>query len=102
MTYLIVLALATFFAWDCLLRPLVGAVCDGLGMPDVVAAYLKSLTALAAAGVLDHWVDRDFLLPIAAASLAGTLAMLRRSGETQNISAIVRGRARRGMPMPGP
>lgn len=102
MTYLIVLALATFFAWDCLLRPLVGPACELLRLPDVAAGYLKSLTALGAALALDHWVDQHFLLPLAAASLAGTLAMLRRSSETQNISAIVRSRAKRGMPMPGP
>lgn len=102
MTYLIVLALATFFAWDCLLRPLIDPACDLLRLPDAVAGCLKALTALAAATALDHWVDRQFLLPIAAASLAGTLAMLRRSSETQNISAVLRGRARRGMPMPGP
>lgn len=102
MTYLIVLALATFFAWECLLLPLVRPVCDLLRLPDVAAGYLKSLTALGAALALDHWVDRHFLLPVAAASLAGTLTMLRRSSETQNISALVRGRARRGMPMPGP
>ncbi|WP_328749288.1 MULTISPECIES: hypothetical protein [unclassified Streptomyces] len=102
MTHLIVLALATFFAWECVLLPLVRPLCDLLRLPDVAAGYLKSLTALGAALALDHWVDRDFLLPIAAASLAGMLTMLRRSSETQNISAIVRGRARRGMPMPGP
>ncbi|MEU9050177.1 hypothetical protein AB0D37_07190 [Streptomyces sp. NPDC048384] len=102
MTYLIVLALSTFFAWECVLLPLVRPICDLLRLPDVAAGYLKSLTALSAALALDHWVDRDFLLPIAAASLAGMLTMLRRSSETQNISAIVRGRARRGMPMPGP
>ncbi|MFF1693143.1 hypothetical protein ACFVXC_05875 [Streptomyces sp. NPDC058257] len=102
MTYLIVLALSTFFAWDCFLRPLIAPACDLLRLPDVAAGYLKALSALAAAGALDHWVDRHFLLPIAAASLAGTLAMLRRSSETQNISAVVRGGARRGMPMPGP
>ncbi|MEW1922278.1 hypothetical protein [Streptomyces sp. NPDC088360] len=102
MTYLIVLALAGFFAWECVLLPLVQPVCDLLRLPEVAAGYLKSLTALGAVLALDHWVDRDFLLAIAAASLAGTLTTLRRSSETQNISAVVRSRARRGMPMPGP
>lgn len=102
MAYLIMLALATFFAWECVLLPLVGPLCGLLRLPDVAASYLKSLTALGAAVALDHWMDRDFLLPIAATALAGTLAMLHRSSETQNISTVLRSRARRGMPMPGP
>ncbi|MET9470539.1 MULTISPECIES: hypothetical protein [unclassified Streptomyces] len=102
MTHLIVLALATFFAWECILLPLVRPACDLLRLPGLAAGYVKALTALGAAWALDHWVEGQFLLPIAAASLAGTLTMVRHSSETQNISAIVRGRARRGMPMPGP
>ncbi|MGW1261174.1 hypothetical protein ACWD7Y_04335 [Streptomyces drozdowiczii] len=102
MTYLIALALATFFVWECILLPVVRPACELLRLPDVAAGYVKSLTALGAAVALDHWVDRHFILLVAAASLAGALTLLRRSSETQNISAVVRGRARRGMPMPGP
>ncbi|MGW3272798.1 hypothetical protein ACWDFH_15175 [Streptomyces kronopolitis] len=101
MTYLM-LALATFFVWECFLLPVIRPACDLLHLPDIVAGYLKSITALGTALCLDHWVDRHLLLPTAAASLAGMLTLLRRLSETQNISAIVRGGARRGMPMPGP
>lgn len=100
--HLLILALATFFVWECLVRPLIGALCSLLPVPDMVGAYLKSLTALGTALALDHWVPRDFLLPIAAASVAGTLHLLSRTSETPRIATVTRGRAKRGMPMPGP
>lgn len=100
MTYLIILALATFFLWDCFLRPLLGSLCDALGCPATATSYLKSLTALGLALALDRYVPVFWLQPIAAASLAGTLVMLRHSRDDQNISTVVRGRAGRGMPMP--
>jgi hypothetical protein len=102
MLYLIVLALAAFFVWECLVRPLIGALCSLLPVPDMAAAYLKALTALGVTVALDRWVGRDFLTVIAAASIAGTLHLLSRSGETPQIATVTRGRARRGMPMPGP
>ncbi|WP_369042219.1 hypothetical protein [Streptomyces sp. Midd1] len=102
MLYLIVLALATFFVWECLVRPLIGALCALFPVPGLVAAYVKALTALGVAGALDRWVERDFLTVMAAASIAGTLHLLSRSSETPQISTVSRGRARRGMPMPGP
>lgn len=100
MLYLIVLALATFFVWECLVRPLVGALCALLPVPGMAAAYVKSLTALGVAWALDRWVDRHFLGVIAAASIAGTLHLLSRSSETPEIATVTRGRARRRMPMP--
>ena len=102
MLYLLILALAAFFAWECLVRPLVGAVCSLLPVPGAVSAYVKSLTALGVAVALDRWVGRDFLTVMAAASIAGTLHLLSRSSETPQIATVSRGRARRGMPMPGP
>jgi hypothetical protein len=102
MPYLIILALATFFVWECLVRPLVGVLCSLLSVPGMAAAYVKSLTALGVAVALDHWADRHFLVVIAAASIAGTLRLLSRSSETPQIATVTRGRARRGMPMPHP
>lgn len=102
MTHLIVLALATFFIWDCLARPLLGSLCDLVGVPPAGASYLKSLTALGLAVSLYRWVPEPWLTPVAAASLAGTLVLLRHSRDRQNISTVIRGRARRGMPMPKP
>ncbi|MGW3153701.1 hypothetical protein [Streptomyces sp. NPDC001089] len=102
MLYLLILALATFFVWECLVHPLVGALCTLLPVPELVAAYLKACTALGVAYALDRWADRHFLAVIAAASVAGTLHALRRTSERPEIATITRGRARRGMPMPGP
>ncbi|MEV6310003.1 hypothetical protein AB0M10_15560 [Streptomyces sp. NPDC051840] len=102
MTYLIVLALAVFFVWECVLLPLVAPLCEVLRLPDLVSGYLKSVIVLGAALALHEWVDRALLMPVAAASLAGIVGIARRLGETQNISTVVRGSARRGMPMPGP
>lgn len=102
MLYLFVLALAAFFVWECFVRPLVGALCTLLPVPAAVAAYLKSGSALAVAYALDRWVGPNFLTVIAAASLAGTLHLLSRSSESPQIATVTRGRARRGMPMPGP
>ena len=102
MLYLIVLALATFFVWECLVRPLVGALCSALPVPDLLAAYVKSLTALGVAFALDRWAGLGFLTVIAAASIAGTLHLLSRTSETPQIATVRRGRAGRGMPMPGP
>ncbi|AZM47793.1 hypothetical protein DMB38_20165 [Streptomyces sp. WAC 06738] len=100
--HLLVLALATFFVWECLVRPIIGALCSLLPVPEMVAAYVKSLSALGIAFALERWVDPDFLLPLAAASIAGTLHLLSRSSESPRIATVTRGRARRGMPMPGP
>ncbi|MFC9505391.1 hypothetical protein [Streptomyces sp. NPDC057002] len=102
MTYLLILALATFFIWECLVRPLITFLCSRLPVPELLAAYLKALTAGATAFALAHWVDRHFLVPIAAASLAGTLHLLSRTSEAPQIATVTRSRARRGMPMPGP
>lgn len=102
MTFLLILALATFFVWECLVRPVVTYLCAALRVPASVGAYLKSLTALAVALSLAHWVDEKFLLPVAAASLAGTLHLLSRSSETPEIASVSRSRSRRGMPMPRP
>ena len=102
MLYLLVLALATFFVWECLLRPLIGVLCSLLPVPELLAGYLKALTAAGVALALDHWVDEKFLVPLAAATIAGTLNHLSRSSESPRIATVRRGRARRGMPMPGP
>ncbi|MFV0135480.1 hypothetical protein ACLGIH_20050 [Streptomyces sp. HMX87] len=102
MLYLIVLALATFFVWECLVRPLISAACSALPVPDMLAAYVKAIAALGVAGALDRWVDRHFLVVISAASIAGTLHLLSRSSEPPQIATVTRGRSRRGMPMPGP
>lgn len=102
MTYLLILALATFFIWECFVRPLAVLLCTAVRLPDLPAAYLKSLTAIGVAAALNHWADMRFLVPLAAASLAGTLHLLSRSSETPQIATVTRGRARRGMPMPGP
>ncbi|MFE2539063.1 hypothetical protein [Actinacidiphila glaucinigra] len=102
MTHLLVLALATFFVWECLVRPPVTAGCSLLPVPDGVTAYVKSLTAAGVAWSLDHWVDAHFLVPLAAASAAGALHLLSRSSESPQIATVARGRARRSMPMPGP
>lgn len=102
MTYLITLALAAFFVWECLVRPFIALTCTALRIPDLPSAYLKSVTAAGVAFALDHWVEDRFLVPLAAASLAGTLHVLSRTSETPQIATVTRGRARRGMPMPGP
>lgn len=102
MTHLIVLALATFLVWECLVRPAVTYLCGLLPVSGTVAAYAKSVTAVGTAVGLDRLVDERFLVPLSAASLAGTLHMFSRSREDKNIAAVSRGRARRGMPMPGP
>lgn len=102
MLSLIVLALATFFVWECLVRPLVGALCSVLPIPDAVSAYAKALTALGVAVALDRWIGRDFQTVMAAASIAGTLHLLSRKSETPRIATVTRGRSGRGMPMPGP
>ncbi|WP_208973192.1 hypothetical protein [Streptomyces malaysiensis] len=101
MTYLIIIALATFFAWECLLSPLVRLACQLIRAPDLVAAYIKSLAVLAIALALDRWVAIYLLVPTAAASLAGMLTVLRRSSDRQKVATVVRGRANRGMPTPG-
>lgn len=102
MLYLIVLALASFFVWECLVRPLIGALCSLLPVPALISAYVKSLSALGVAVALDRWVGAELLTVMAAASIAGTLHLLSRSGEETKIATVSRGRARRGMPMPHP
>lgn len=102
MLYLMVLALATFFVWECFVRPFIGAVCAALPVPDTVAACARAITALGAAAALDRWVEWHYLTVIAAASLVGALHLLSRSSERPQIATVTRGRARRGMPMPGP
>lgn len=100
--YLLILALATFFVWECLVRPALSALCALVSLPDMAAAYVKALSAAGVAYCLDRWVPMAFLLPLAAASIAGTLRLLSRSSEGPQIATVTRGRARRGMPMPGP
>jgi len=100
--HLLVLALATFFVWECFVRPLVAALCSLLPVPDLVAAYLKSVTALVTAFALERWASTEIRVPLAAASIAGTLHLLSRSSEPPRIATVPRGRARRGMPMPKP
>ncbi len=100
--YLLVLALATFLVWEALLRPLVTFLVSALPVPDLLAGYAKAATAVGTAMALDHWVDEHFLIPLAAASVAGTLSLLSRTSETPQIAVATRNRARRGMPMPGP
>jgi hypothetical protein len=102
LVYLLILALAAFFVWECLARPAVALLCSVLPMPDIAGVYLKSLTGLGVAFALDRWVDGKYLLPIAAASIAGTLSLLSRSSETPKMATVVRRSARRGMPLPGP
>lgn len=102
MTYLLTLALATFFLWECFVRPPVAFLCVALRIPDMAGAYLKSLTAAGVALALDRWVGDRFLIPLAAASIAGTLHLISRSSDAPQIATVTRGRARRGMPMPGP
>lgn len=100
--HLLVLALATFFVWEALLRPLVSLLCSALRIPDLLAGYFKALTAVGTAVALDHSVDEHFLIPLAAASITGTLSLLSRTSETPQIATVTRNRSRRGMPMPHP
>lgn len=102
MLYLVVLALAAFFVWECLARPLVGFLCVHLPVPEAVTTALKALAALGVAYALDRWVGRELLTVIAAASAAGLLRLVSRMGETPQIATVARGRSGRGMPMPGP